>query len=487
MKSDTIIDILNARSSSSQSRRIAYTFFRSIDGEDNSLTYQQLRLKAQTIAAFLQNQVAPKSRIILLFPSGLEFISAFFGSLYGQVIPISLQIGDVFNTQQILTRLEKIIVDADVSLILTTSSIESQLKNIYSKNQQDQTLSFSNLKNCPVVSIDLLEDNLFKEFREMEIIGDNLAYLQYSSGSTGTPKGVMISHRNLINNLKDIHQALNYQTNSVAATWVPHNHDLGLVKGLIQPLYSGIPSYVMSPLTFLKRPLRWLELISHYKVTHSDAPSFAYNYCVNEIDLRSGSDYELDLSSWSNAGIGAEPIQKSLVEKFTEKFKPYGFSPQAFSFTYGLAEATLCCTVTKLDNQATFIDLNSSALKVNQVTQSSSENSIAIAKCGNSIGKTKIIIVNPETLYQCDADEVGEIWVKSSSVAQGYWNQSEATQKTFQASTADTAEGGFLRTGDLGFINNGELCVTGRLKDLIIIRGQNYYPQDIEWTVEKCN
>jgi alkylation response protein AidB-like acyl-CoA dehydrogenase/acyl-CoA synthetase (AMP-forming)/AMP-acid ligase II/thioesterase domain-containing protein/acyl carrier protein len=300
----------------------------------------------------------------------------------------------------------------------------------------------------------------------------------------------MISHENIMHHSACISQAWGYTQESIAATWMPYFHDYGLVDGLIQPLYQGIPCYVLSPLTFIKRPIRWLQAISRYKVTHSQGPNFAYDYCVRRSTLQQRSD--LDLSSWCTASNGAEPIRKETLERFIEAFEPYGFRRSALYPAYGLAEATLLVSTKRHEEIPVFCTVESAALTQNRIVEADEHQQgvQTLVSCGTPVSGMNVVIAHPETLHECAPGEVGEIWVSDKSVAQGYWQRSEATEVTFRAYLANTGDNQtgqngepFLRTGDLGFLKDGELFVTGRLKDLIVIRGRNHYPQDIELTV----
>ena len=319
------------------------------------------------------------------------------------------------------------------------------------------------------------------------ISSDTLAFLQYTSGSTGTPKGVMVSHGNLLQNSADLDKGWVHTKDSVIVTWLPTFHDMGLIYGVIQPLYKGLPCYMLSPVSFLQQPIRWLQAISRYRGTHTGAPNFAYDLCVHKITPEQRAT--LDLSSWQMALNGAEPVRADVLKRFAETFKPCGFEPTAFCPGYGLAEATLKVAAVRRTDAPVLYIVQAGALEQNRILEATEDqqNMRTLVGCGRSEIDTKIVIVHPESLTQCSPEEVGEIWVSGSTVAQGYWMRPEETERTFRAYLADTGDGPFLRTGDLGFWKNGELFVTGRLKDVVIIRGRNYYPQDIELTVEQSH
>ncbi|MBE9214687.1 amino acid adenylation domain-containing protein [Plectonema cf. radiosum LEGE 06105] len=318
----------------------------------------------------------------------------------------------------------------------------------------------------------------------LQINRDSLAFLQYTSGSTGMPKGVMVSHGNLLANLAAIHQCFAHSSHSQGVIWLPPYHDMGLIGGILQPLYGGFPVALMSPVDFLQKPFQWLEAISRYKATTSGGPNFAYDLCVRKITPEQRET--LDLSSWEVAFNGAEPIRAETLTKFAETFASCGFRASSFYPCYGMAESTLIVTGGVKKDAPILTSVDGKGLLENRVIPASTKTNYAqtFVSSGNNIENHQIVIVHPETLQRCSDDEVGEIWIRGASVAQGYWRKVEETQATFSAYLADTQEGSFLRSGDLGFLQNGELFVTGRLKDLIIIRGRNYYPQDIELTVE---
>jgi acyl-CoA synthetase (AMP-forming)/AMP-acid ligase II len=311
------------------------------------------------------------------------------------------------------------------------------------------------------------------------------AYFQYTSGSTSSPSGVVITHRGLMHHLAALHKSCGYG-DGITVTWMPHFHDYGLVQGLLQPLFSGDPCYFMSPLSFLKRPAHWLGAISKYGGTHSQAPNFAYEHCIRRTtpEERAG----LNLSTWKAAGNAAEPINPDVLDKFIETFEPCGFRRAASAPAYGLAEATLLVSSTRLNAGPRVLELDADAIFDGRVVPVGiGRVGRKIVSCGELVGSAKVVIVDPENLSKCPANEIGEIWVSDPAVAAGYWNQHAKTQAIFDAYLTDTGEGPWLRTGDLGFLQNGELFIAGRLKDMIIIRGANFAPQDIEWVSQKCH
>ena len=471
---NTLVDILRYRAAH-QSEQIAYTFL--VDGESQevSLTYQQLDQQARAIASQLQSFCQLGERALLLYPPGLDYIAAFFGCLYGGVIAVPAYPP---RPKRSLLRLQAIIKDAQPTLALTTNPILSSLEQRLDHAPQLETIGW--------LATDELNYNYANDWKEVNLSSDTIAFLQYTSGSTAAPKGVMVSHGNLIHNSAAIYQYFQHSDHSKVVTWLPLYHDMGLIGGVLQPLYGGFPATVMSPFMFLQRPLRWLETIAQTGATSSGGPNFAYDLCMRKI--KPDQLPTLDLSSWDVAFNGAEPINPQTLEQFATTFAPWGFRREAFYPCYGMAEATLIVSgglktappVTKI--------VQSAALEKNQVIseQVEGQNTRTLVGCGQTIPEQTIAIIDPEKLTPCSPTQVGEIWVSGASIAQGYWNQSQMTQEAFHASLNNTTEP-FLRTGDLGFLADGELFVTGRLKDVIIINGRNHYPQDIELSVEQCH
>ncbi|MDB9513161.1 choline/carnitine O-acyltransferase [Kamptonema animale CS-326] len=474
----TLLDLLRYRALH-QRDRMAYTFLQDGRKEAGSLNYEQLDRRARAIAAQLQSLNAKGERALLLYPQGLEFIAAFCGCLYAGAIAIPVPPPDPARLKRTLPRLQAIAEDASATLVLTTSRITTQLAENYSQLQE--------VLGAHWLCTEEIADDWAEQWQPPEVDSNTLAYLQYTSGSTSTSKGVTISQGNLMHHANYLQKDCGYTSDSVTVTWMPYFHDYGLVQGIILPLYTGTPCYLMTPLAFIKSPFHWLLAISRYRATHTQGPNFAYDQCLRRITLEQRS--QLDLRSWQAAGNAAEPINPGVIEEFIETFKPYGFRPEAFAPAYGLAEATLLVSSSPIGKPPVFYVADAAALEKNRVVEALSGNGMVrvIPGCGRLVSDTKVVIANPETLTRCATNEVGEIWVSDPGVALGYWHRPEDTDKTFQARLQDTGEGPFLRTGDLGFLQDGELFVTGRLKDLIIILGSNHYPQDIEFTIERCH
>jgi len=467
----TWIELLSHRAHT-QSDQIAYTFLQDGNDETARLSYGQLDQQARAIAAHLQSLNLAGERALLLYPSGLEFIAAFFGCLYANVVAIPAYPP---RPNQKMMRLGAIIADADAKLVLTTSALAQGIESRFTQTPDLATL--------PCLATDSVTETRSQSWQAPDISSDTLAFLQYTSGSTGTPKGVMVSHRNLLHNCQVMQQAFALTSDSVMVSWLPCFHDMGLIFGILEPLYVGAIDILMPPTAFVQHPARWLQTLSHYRGTHSGGPNFAYELCLSKV--KPNQLVDLDLSSWRYAYNGAEPVRRETLEAFAEKFKPCGFRPSALYPCYGMAEATLMISGGAGNTKPIYHSVDASALARNQVVDAAASVK-SLVGCGQGWLDTQIVVVDPESLTLCNADQVGEVWVSGSSVAQGYWQRSEQTAETFEARLPN-GEGPFLRTGDLGYLRNGELFIIGRLKDVVIIRGRNHYPQDIELTVQQSH
>jgi acyl-CoA synthetase (AMP-forming)/AMP-acid ligase II len=481
----TLVELLSYRAHNQPNQKV-FTFLRSGEVETAELTYAELHLQAQTIAVKLQSITQPGERALLLFQPGLEFILAFFGCLYAGVIAVPAYPP---RRNQSLSRLQSIATDAEATIVLTTSSLLTTLQTA-----APDTLLLSDLQ---WVATDLLSEALAMHWQSPPITRESLAFLQYTSGSTGDPKGVMISHGNLLHNSALIQNCFQDTPQSQGVSWLPVYHDMGLIGGVLQPIYVGAQTVLMSPVDFLQKPIRWLEAISRYRATTSGGPNFAYDLCIQKITP--AQIEKLDLSHWELAFTGAEPVRADTLEKFAATFAPCGFRKSAFYPCYGMAETTLIVAGGAKTAEPPVLSVDAMSLELNQVVMSAKpqDTDRQIVGCGQTWLDQQLLIVHPETQVPCADDQVGEIWVSGASVAQGYWNRVEQTTEAFCAmpampsgevptgsTIAEANAATFLRTGDLGFLHHGELFITGRLKDMIIIRGQNHYPHDIERTVE---
>jgi len=456
-----------------QPDEIAFVYL--VDGENEqiSLTNKELDRQARGIAAWLQSLGLVGERALLLYPPGLEFTAAFFGCLYAGVVAVPVYPP---RRNRSLTRIQAIADDAEAKVALTTDIVLRRVDPLIDETPHLKDLTW--LATCHV------PDAMDERWEAPGIRGDTLAFLQYTSGSTGSPKGVVLTHTNLLHNSALIAYAFELTRSGLGVFWLPSYHDMGLIGGILQPLYVGRPNVLMSPMAFLQKPYRWLSAITRFGGTTSGGPNFAYDLCIRKITPEQKET--LDLGTWQLAFNGAEPVREETIERFCEAFGPCGFRREAFYPCYGLAEATLIVSGGFVKKPTVVRSFDAAALAVHRVVDGDpyDEGIRPLVGCGQSLPDQEIVIVDPETMTRCAPDRIGEVWVTGPSVAQGYWRQPQATQATFRACLKDTGEGPFLRTGDLGFLRDGELFITGRLKDLIILRGVNLYPQDLEKTVE---
>jgi acyl-CoA synthetase (AMP-forming)/AMP-acid ligase II len=472
----SFVDVLRWRAFRHPNKQ-AFTFL--VDGEkrEAAITYEELDCKARAIGALLQCFISPGEYALLLYPPGLEYISGFFGCLYAGVIAVPAYPPDPIQLDCIHPRLQAILNDIQPSVVLTTSPILNLAKFLFDKTQDLGALQW--------MATDTVASGLEYSWKEPRLRPDNLAFLQYTSGSTRTPKGVMISQGNLLHNSSLISHGFGVTSDDIGVMWLPPYHDMGLIGGILQPLVRGVTCVLMSPKDFLERPVRWLQAISRYRGTISGGPNFAYDLCVRKVTSEQRDN--LDLSSWKVAFIGGEPVRAETLHSFASLFEVCGFEGEAFYPCYGLAEGTLIVSGGEKYATPVILPVQADALARNEVLPATAkvEGTRSLVGCGKNLGGQKIVVVEPETMTLSLPDQVGEIWLSGPSVARGYWNLPEESEKTFQAYLKDTGEGPFLRTGDLGFIKDGELYICGRLKDLIIADGVNLDLQDIGQTMDE--
>ena len=411
------------------------------------LTYADLDARARAIAGFLQQRAARGERALLLMPTGIEYVTGFLGALYAGAIAVPAYPPESQRRQH-LDRVAGLARDAAPRFILTCSSELARLRGLIELVPE--------LQSAELIALDAIDPTLAEayDYDAAALSSELIAFLQYTSGSQAAPKGVMVSHGNLVANERAISAALEFGDEDVMVSWLPLFHDMGLIGGLLQPLYTGASVVLLSPLRFLERPIRWLEAISEYRGTVSGGPDFAYRMCVDRIEpsaLRG-----LDLRTWRLAFCGSEPIRPGTLRAFAERFAGVGFNASALYPCYGLAEATLLVTGVK---PGTGVHVDS-----------------AVVSCGATPPEHRVRITDPSTLAPVPEGQNGEIWVSGPSIAQGYWQNSDATAAAFVQLGAER----YLRTGDLGFERAGQLHISGRLKDLVIVRGRNIVPQDIE-------
>jgi acyl-CoA synthetase (AMP-forming)/AMP-acid ligase II len=471
----TLVALLRRRAAQQPNAR-GYTFLADGELKEISLTYQQLDRQARSIAAMIRAAGANGESVLLVFPSGLDFIAAFFGCLYAGSIAVAAYPP---RPNRPMDRFAVIARDSGARVVLTLEGIRSKLEPAVAEVDGFQHLKW--------LTVDQLDDNAADEWFLPDINEDSLALLQYTSGSTAQPKGTMVSHGNLLHNSRSICTAFGHSRSSVAVGWLPMTHDMGLVGNVLQPLFVGFPIVIMAPEHFLVKPIRWLRAISRYRATTSGGPNFAYDHCSQKIrpELRS----ELDLSSWQLAFNGAEIIRPATLDRFSAEFAQCGFQPEAFHPCYGLAESTLIVTSGPGDATPVRKAFDAVALGAKRAVQvvDDADNSRTLVACGRTYLEQEVVIVDPDTCRRCPDGHIGEIWVAGRSVAQGYHNKPRETKQVFQGYLNDSGDGPFLTSGDLGFINDGDLFISGRLKDLLIIGGVNHYPTDIEVSVEHCH
>jgi len=430
-----------------------------------ALTYAQLDRRARAIAASLQDMGLAGQRVMLAYPPGLEFVAAYFGALYAGCVAVPTYL----PRHRTLDQFAALASDAGASVALSTTSAIAQFKPIAGR-----------AAGIAWLATDEIADACAEGWVEHDPARDSIAMIQYTSGSTRKPKGVMVSHANLVENARAICDAFEARDGTTSVFWLPAYHDMGLIGGVLAPVYSGVTIIVMAPATFLRNPFLWLDTISRSGARISGGPNFAYDLCVRKITAEQRAT--LDLSSWSLAFIGAEAIRPATLERFTKAFAPCGFRREAFYPCYGLAEATLMVTGAMRGAGAAVRAFSDDALAQNRVEPltDAAPHAHRLVGCGEPIGSLRLAIVDAQTLALAGPGRVGEIWVAGESVGQGYWNDPQRTASTFNAQRSDNGDGPFLRTGDLGFIHERQLYVTGRLDDLIIVRGLNHHPEDIE-------
>ncbi len=474
-----MIELL-ASQATAQPDKNAYLFLDDRDGV-TQITFGELDRRARMIAARLQLELKPGDRALLVYSAGLEFISAFFGCMYAGIVAVPATYP---KPKRPMPRLQRIALDCDAHVALSTAQTLTTI---------DPDLLSADAATSQWIATDELADELADMWQRPTIEKNDLAFLQYTSGSTSDPKGVMVSHGNLLNNLECIRKAFGIfeteeeRTSATGVFWLPAYHDMGLIGGVLTPLYMGGRSVLMSPTSFLQRPMRWLQAISDYDATISGAPNFAYEYCVRRTNAEDRA--QLDLSHWRLAFCGAEPIRAETLAHFAEAFKPSKFQLRSFYPCYGLAEATLLAAGPDHRKEPHILPVNRAELAKHRVVPACGEPEAMVQRlvgCGVAAADHTIVIVEPDKNTEMPEGEVGEILIQGPSIAQGYLNRPEENELVFGA-VVPGREGKFLRTGDLGFFREGELYVTGRVKDVIIIRGRNHYPQDIEQSAEEAH
>ncbi|HMS47080.1 fatty acyl-AMP ligase [Candidatus Microthrix sp.] len=470
-----LVDMVRSRADS-QGDETVFRFL--LDGEADELpfSYGELDRQARALAVRLQQEGRPGDRVVILMAPGAEFVVAFVACMYSGLIAVPAFLPDVMNAERSVPRLRAIAQDAEAVCILTDELFATFREQLWSVAPD--------LARTPwLLAGEAIRTGDPEAWSDPGLGGEAIAFIQYTSGSTALPKGVVLTHGNLLANSEVIKSKCFVDGEFSGVSWLPPYHDMGLIGGVLQPLYQGRPMVLMSPMDFLARPLRWLQAITKYSATVSPAPNFAFELCVRRIapEQREG----LDLSSWRVAFNGAEPIRPSTLERFEEAFGPYGWRGQTMLPCYGLAESTLIVSGHGPELPAVVTPFDRDALGKGEARPAAETETVErLVACGGTEPLHDIRIVDPDSAVELDDGEIGEIWLSGPSVGRGYWGRRRQTREIFEA-RLDSGEGPFLRTGDLGFFHDGELYVAGRIKDLIIVRGRNLYPQDIEGLVEK--
>jgi acyl-CoA synthetase (AMP-forming)/AMP-acid ligase II len=466
----TLVSALRLRADV-QGNTTAYTFLGDGETDEENITWAEIDSSAQAIAVTLQESGLSGQRVLLIFPPGNEFICAFFGCLYAGCVAVPLPPPPSKRPAELLYSVARrcspagVLAAADFKTRFPEWSRAAELRDAVYLTHADWHSPSRDAWPMP------------------EITAQSVAMLQFTSGSTGNPKGVIITHANLIENQEVIYKAFRHERDSIVVGWLPHYHDMGLIGNILQPVYAGIRCILMPAYSFIQKPARWLRAITRYQGTTSGAPNFAFDLCSQRITDQ--QIQELDLSSWDLAYCGAERIRAETLEAFTKRFQKCGFRAEAFYPCYGLAEATLFVSGGEKGTGGVIRSYRTASLKERRAIEvpKGTPNSTSIVSCGAPLGVREAIIVDPETHTSRCTREIGEIWLCGPSIAAGYWGSEKNGGDVFQARLEGDRRD-WLRTGDLGFFDYGEVHLVGRLKELIIVRGRNHYPQDIERTAE---
>jgi 8-amino-7-oxononanoate synthase len=469
----TLVDLLDYRAAK-QPDHIVFRFINSDGREDGSLTFAQLQRRARTIASHLAEHVVPGDRVVLLVPPGLDYVAAFFGCLCAGAVAVPAYPP---NPRRADPRVARIVADCGARLALASDALMARLDGWLALTPELAGLTW--------LDAGRLAEGSAAGWRPPAVTGASLAMLQYTSGSTGDPRGVMLAHANLLHNSATIHRVSAHRPGDNGVFWLPPFHDMGLIGGILQPVYAGLSAALMAPATFLQRPFRWLEAMSRYQATTSGAPNFAYDLCVERITDEERAS--LDLSAWRTSFNGAEPIRADTIARFGDAFTVSGLRRDVILPCYGLAEGTLLVSGGPAERPPLLVHADRRALESGELREpdEGAPEAVLVAS-GCPVSDETVAIVDPDRRVRCADGDVGEIWVAGASVAAGYWNRPDETAATFQARLAGSTES-FMRTGDLGVLVRGQLVVTGRLKDLVILDGRNYYAHDIEVAAERSH
>ncbi|MEV4211225.1 fatty acyl-AMP ligase [Micromonospora sp. NPDC049662] len=438
-----------------------------------TLTFSELYERARIVAAEIADHTPSGSRVVLMYPPGPDFVVALYGALLAGVVAVPVYPpSSTAALPAAFDRLGLVVADCSAELVLSTASL------VAIRDAAGVMVGEVRWLATDAISGDGVDD-----WRPPRILGDDLAVIQYTSGSTGAPRGVVLRHRHILANLAAIQNAMGLTSDSVVVGWVPSYHDMGLIGYVLSAVHTGAWSYLIAPQDFLRRPAIWLETISRYRGTCAGGPNFGYELCTRRISPAERED--LDLSSWSVAFTGAEKVRADVLRRFATTFADQGLAPSSLYACYGLAEATLLVTGARPGDGARSVRIDRRALdasKVALLTESSADG-VEVASCGRPASQHEVLIVDPAADTPLGPGQIGEVWVRGPSIAAGYWGRAEETDRVFGARLPDSS-GPFLRTGDLGFLHDGELYLTGRAKDLLIISGRNIYPTDVEEAVQ---
>lgn len=472
---DGLVESVQAQAAT-EPDRTAILFLEDAHGRTRSWTYRELDIEVRRVAARLQDRYDRGTRALLMCEPGLEYVSGFLGCLYAGIIAVPAYPPSPLVLERSLARLRAVAVDATADFAITTSTLMGFTADME---------VHAGGRRLDWFQCDGSEPGSEREWRPSNHERDDVAFLQYTSGSTNDPRGVVVTHGNVADHLHMIRDHYSFGPENTAASWLPPYHDMGLIGGILGPLWWGACSVLMAPDLFLRRPVTWLKAISDYRVDFSPAPNFAYDLCVRRI--APGDRQGLDLSRWRLAINGAEPVRAATIDRFVEAFAPAGFRRQAFWPAYGMAETTLLTTSASVDREKGLLRARRGSIEDGRFEEAGPGEPVqVVVSCGQPPGGTSVLVVDTDTRQPLPENAVGELWVHGSHVAHGYWGRSAESEATFAAQLAD-GSGPYLRTGDLGFRHGDELVVTGRIKDLIIIRGTNHYPQDIERSVEQAH